>query len=222
MEYRWIFSRDKDVFFFKIIIIILFSIIYNIVLIILICIYNLCIFVWQKHKDMTTDTTTQFEELVKRGEEIAEAKAKAESQSRESQSQFPTQTYTYTVLDLKNYGKFETKFFDARFRKAVGSRDWSFAYDRVPMRMKEIVEIANGKYKRTRTIKIDLTQRNGDSTFLWYIIAFVNGKVSASYYRHPFSFITQPVDAQQRVLNTILEITTAWNPPMPKASKRVF
>ena len=222
MEYRWIFSRDKDVFFFKIITIIWFLIIYNIILIILICIYNLCIFVRQKHKDMTTDTTMHVEELLKMGDENAEAKAKAKAQSPESQSQLQTETYAYTVLELKNYDKFETKFFDARFRKAVGSRDWSFAYDRVPMRMKEIVEIANGKYKRTRTIKIDLTQRNGDSTFLWYIIAFVNGKVSASYYRHPFSFITQPVDAQQRVLNTILEITTAWNPPMPKASKRMF
>jgi hypothetical protein len=173
---------------------------------------------------MATDTTTQFEELVKRGEEIAEAKAKAKAKvrSHEFQSQFPTQTYTYTVLELKNYDEFESKFFDARFRKAMGSTNWRFAYDGVPMRMNEIVKIANGKYKRTRTIKIDLTQRNGDSTFLWYIIAFVKGKVSASYYKHPFSFNTQPVDAQQRVLNTILEITTAWNPPMPKASKRVF
>lgn len=171
---------------------------------------------------MTTDTTMHVEELLKMGDENAEAKAKAKAQSPESQSQLQTETYAYTVLELKNYDKFETKFFDARFRKAVGSTNWIFAYDSVPKRMKEIVEIANGKYKRTRTIKIDLTQRNGDSTFLWYIIAFVNGKVSASYYRHPFSFITQPVDAQQRVLNTILEITTAWNPPMPKASKRMF
>ena len=173
---------------------------------------------------MTTDTTTQFEELVKRGNEIAEAKAKAKAKirSHEFQSQFPTQTYTHTVLELKNYNEFETKFFDARFRKAVGATDWSFEYDKVPMRMNEIVKIANGKYKKPHPIKIDLTQRNGDSLFLWYIIAFVNGKVSASYCRHPFSFNTQPVDAQQRVLNTILEITTAWNPPMPKASKRVF
>lgn len=133
-----------------------------------------------------------------------------------------TEDYTYTILELKNDDNFETRFFDAKFRKAISSANVSFENDRVPKRMTEIVQIANGKYKRTRTIKIDLTQRNGDSTFLWYIIAFVNGKVSASYYRHPFSFITQPVDAQQRVLNTILEITTAWNPPMPKASKRMF
>ena len=173
---------------------------------------------------MATDTTTQFEELVKRGEEIAEAKAKAKAKvrSHEFQSQFPTQTYTYTVLELKNYDEFESKFFDARFRKAMDTTNWIFAYNSVPKRMKEIVEIANGKYKRTRTIKIDLTQRNGDSTFLWYIIAFVNGKVSASYKRIPFSFNTQPKDAQQRVLDTLLKITTSWDPSMPKASKRMF
>lgn len=133
-----------------------------------------------------------------------------------------TEDYTYTILELKNDDNFETRFFDAKFRKAISSANVSFENDRVPKRMTEIVQIANGKYKRTRTININLTERNGDNKFLWYIIAFVNGKVSASYKRSPFSFNTQPKDAQQRVLDTLLKITTSWDSSMPKASQRMF
>lgn len=133
-----------------------------------------------------------------------------------------TEDYTYTILELKNDDNFETRFFDAKFRKAMSSANVSFENDRVPKRMTEIVQIANGKYKRTRTININLTERNGDNKFLWYIIAFVNGKVSASYKRSPFSFNTQSKEAQQRVLDTILKITTFWDPSMPKSSQRMF
>jgi len=149
---------------------------------------------------MTTDTKTQTTDSI--------------------QSQ--TEDYTYTILELKNDDNFETRFFDARFRKAMSSANVSFENDRVPKRMTEIVQIANGKYKRTRTININLTERNGDNKFLWYIIAFVKGKVSASYKRSPFSFNTQSKEARQRVLDTLIKITTSWDPSMPKASKRMF
>ena len=149
---------------------------------------------------MTTDTKTQTTDSI--------------------QSQ--TEDYTYTILELKNDDNFETRFFDEKFRKAMSSANVRFENDRVPKRMTEIVQIANGKYKRTRTININLTERNGDNKFLWYIIAFVNGKVSASYNRNPFSFNTQSKEAQQRVLDTLLKITTSWNPSMPKASQRMF
>lgn len=124
------------------------------------------------------------------------------------EEQLPTEVCTYTIQELKDDENFESRFFNKKFLNARKAQDLKFkAYYDVPKRMSEIVKIAQGKFKRTRTIPIDLTKK-GEDLFLWYIIAFVKKDVSVSYDKYPFSFDVQTPEAKQRVLDTKLTIKT--------------
>ena len=117
------------------------------------------------------------------------------------------------IVDLK---KFERMFTDKKFRAYIRNKDWE-RFDRrgIPKQVHEIAEIGYGKYKRIRTIDIDISEEGKDQLALCYIVYFARGKTSIPYKNNPLGFIVQSLEFRDRVLNTRLRIK---EPDLPSRS----
>lgn len=111
------------------------------------------------------------------------------------------------IRDLATIKKFERLCFDKQFLSFIRKKDWEeFKYSAVPKQLVDIVHIGHGKYKKVRTIDIDISAPRKDQFTLCYIIYFATGKTSASYKKNPLGFIVQTPEFRDRVLDTKLRI----------------
>lgn len=117
------------------------------------------------------------------------------------------QIITCSIRSISSMEDFEDQLFDLTYRNIFKDRVWkNFDREQVPVGMKEIVKICRGEFKKERTIDIDLTAPRKDQVFLCFIVYFTRGKTSAAFDKNPFSFIVQPDNLKEKVLNTKLRI----------------
>ena len=132
---------------------------------------------------------------------------------------------TRTIKAVRDTKNFENQFFGPKFKNVIKGKEWKdFNWQTIPVRMSEIVNLCRGKYKKDRTIDIDLTAPGKDQLFLSYIVYFTRGKTSAAYNRSPFSFIIQPQEYQDKVLNTklIIKLPKKMTPKVSTSSFQLF
>ena len=137
-------------------------------------------------------------------------------------NRFQTFECTCLVSDLKEDNIFKDTFFSKRYRKIMQDKHLEIFNKRnVPERMGEIVGIAEGRWKRRRTIQINFTTNNyQEDHFFWFLISFLKGEVSATKGWMPYDYKMLSDEAKGRVLNTIIQIITFIDPKDTKLPEK--
>ena len=128
---------------------------------------------------------------------------------------------TRTIGQLKDEEHFEL-YFDQETFAMLSERNWKVSeLHNIPDRMLEIMRIGHKTYRGKLPIRVDVTRYNTDAVFLWFLVLFLKGKVSAAYYKKYISFCAATNEFKRNILRTELEIITLSS-QVPSVSVRLF